>query len=275
MYSPYEIAYEKVDNCPLNGRVKHYFQIVYILSGYGKQKINGHIVPYSTGDLLLLTPADLCSFDVLKTTEFLFVSFQKHYIENNAMAIENSLKLAHLLRSASTTKGCVLYNQSDKHVVKILTEAILQEQVSNRLYSKPLIAQLMNALILLVARNLALAVPEELVEISEAKIVDILQYIQSNITNPEGLKIKKIAHIFGLSSSYVSRYFKKHSQQTLQDYIAYCRLNLIENKLLYTSMRMGEIATDLGFTDESHLNRFFKKRKNLSPSEFRKNSLLD
>lgn len=271
MYSPYEIVYEKVDECPLIERAKHYFQMVYVLAGRGNQQINGHTVPYSAGDLLLLTPADICYFDIIETTEFLFMSFQKHYIENSTLAMDNSLNLAHLLRSASTIKGCVLYNRSDKYLVKSLTEGILREQMNKSLYSKGLIEQFLNALILLVARNLASAVPAELSEISEAKIVDILHYIQLNIYHPELLKIERIAHVFDLSVTYVSRYFKKNSRQTLQDYIAHCRLRLIENKLLYSNLRVGEIANELGFTDESHLNRFFKKQKEVTPSAFRKN----
>jgi AraC-like DNA-binding protein len=35
-------------------------------------------------------------------------------------------------------------------------------------------------------------------------------------------------------------------------------------------MRMSEIVDELGFTDESHLNRVFKKYRGLSPSAFRK-----
>jgi len=35
-------------------------------------------------------------------------------------------------------------------------------------------------------------------------------------------------------------------------------------------MRMSEIVDELGFTDESHLNRVFKKHRGVSPSAFRK-----
>ena len=38
-------------------------------------------------------------------------------------------------------------------------------------------------------------------------------------------------------------------------------------------MRINEIATELGFTDESHLNKLFKKYKGIIPSEFRKMNL--
>ncbi|RTZ49323.1 hypothetical protein EJ377_01125 [Chryseobacterium arthrosphaerae] len=72
----------------MDGQVQHYFEIVYIISGNGQQKINGHRVPYTSGDLLLLTPNDVCSFEVEEITEFLRVAFHRNYIENNALAME-------------------------------------------------------------------------------------------------------------------------------------------------------------------------------------------
>jgi len=48
---------------------------------------------------------------------------------------------------------------------------------------------------------------------------------------------------------------------------------LVENRLLHSQMRICEIVEELGFTDESHLNKFFKKYRGCSPSNFRKNNL--
>jgi AraC-like DNA-binding protein len=35
-------------------------------------------------------------------------------------------------------------------------------------------------------------------------------------------------------------------------------------------MRINEIVYEFNFTDESHLNRAFRKHKGMNPSEFRK-----
>lgn len=45
---------------------------------------------------------------------------------------------------------------------------------------------------------------------------------------------------------------------------------MVESKLLHSDMRIGEIAEELGFTDESHLNRLFKKYRGCNPTEFRR-----
>lgn len=52
-------------------------------------------------------------------------------------------------------------------------------------------------------------------------------------------------------------------------------MKMVESRLLHSDMRINEIVEELGFTDESHLNRLFKKYKDVSPTEFRKiNKLL-
>lgn len=101
--------------------------------------------------------------------------------------------------------------------------------------------------------------------------MNILQYIQTNIYQPDKIKTKVISRHFGISANYLGRYFKKHLHETMQQYILNYKLKLVENRLLHSEMRISEIVTELGFTDESHLNKLFKKYKGYSPSSFRKN----
>lgn len=141
------------------------------------------------------------------------------------------------------------------------------------MYNKELIHQLINTLIVIVTRNIAKYLPEKIDERSEEKTLDILQYIQNNIYNPNMIKADVISQHFGISQNYLGRYFKKHTNETMQQYIINYKLKLIENRLLHSEMRINEIATELGFTDESHLNKLFKKYKGIIPSEFRKMNL--
>ena len=102
------------------------------------------------------------------------------------------------------------------------------------------------------------------------KSLNILQYIQSNICYPEKIKAKAISQHFGISPNYLGRYFKKQTNETMQQYILNYKMKMVESRLLHSEMRISEIVEELGFTDESHLNRLFKKYKDCNPTDFRK-----
>ena len=103
----------------------------------------------------------------------------------------------------------------------------------------------------------------------------IIHYVQANIYKPELLKAEQIANAFQISVNYLSEYFKKHTGETLQTYITNYKLRLVEARLIHSDMRINEIAFELHFTDESHLNRIFKKYKGISPSSYRKQIMFD
>ncbi|MDN3672464.1 AraC family transcriptional regulator [Flavobacterium branchiarum] len=270
IHAPYEILIEKVDECPLRDVEFNYFQIVYVVSGNGRQWVDNRVTPYAAGDMFLLTPMSKYSFDVDTTTEFLLIKFNNIYIHDKKIGLDNIQRLEFILNNAELNIGCVLNRQSDRQVVGTIAEIMRNEIANETIYGKDLIQQLMNTLIVLVARNMVVDLPDGIKETTDKKITKILQYIQTNIYSPNQLRIAIISEKFNFSETYLSRYFKKHTGETLQQYITNYRIQLIEKRLLYSDMRIGEIAFELGFSDETHLSKFFKKSKIMNPSLFRK-----
>lgn len=270
LYEPFEIVFKELNECPKKAHEHTFFELVYIVSGTGQQCINKNKFSYHKGHMFLITPDDCHSFDIEETTQFLFIRFNNIYIRNNVLPQDNIQKLEFILQHANHQPGCILKNQVDKTLVEPMVNAIIREYVNRDLYNKELIRQLINTLIVVVARNIAKSLPENINEQSEEKALEILEYIQSNIYTPEKLTAEHLGASFGISESYLGRYFKKHANETLQDYVTQYKLKLIENRLLHSEFRIGEIAREFNFTDESHLNRIFKKYKGASPSAYRK-----
>lgn len=100
---------------------------------------------------------------------------------------------------------------------------------------------------------------QRLYEYSDEKILNILQYIQSSIYEPDKIRAKTISDYSGISETYLGRYFKKHTDETLHQYTINYRIQLIENRLKNSDLQVNEIAHSFGFTDKSHLNKFFRK----------------
>lgn len=279
MYQPFEVIFKELKECPKDGHSHNFFELVYIISGTGKQCVNKSTFNYHAGHMFLITPEDCHSFDITTTTTFCFIRFNDQYIKSNYRDTDISgknervKKLEFILQNANHQPGCILRQPGDKALVKPMVDSILREYVNRDLYNKELIEHLVNTLIIVVARNIAKILPEHVNEGTEERAVNILQYIHQHIFEPEKIRTDLISRHFGVSENYLGKYFKKQTGETLQQYVINYKLRMVENRLLHSEMRIGEIAAEMSFTDESHMNKLFKKYKGLTPSDFRKSAV--
>ncbi|HWW40418.1 AraC family transcriptional regulator [Pedobacter sp.] len=271
LYQPFEIDFKEVKEFPKAVYRNNFFKLIYIVDGTGIQYINQYDFNYRKGNLFLITPEDSYSFIVEEKTTFFFLSFHDIYIRpKDSRENDWVQRMEYILQNASHRPGCILKNKVDKPLIASLVQAIFNEHTFLQIYHVKIIQQIVNTLLLVVARNIALKLPKNVKENTGEAVLDILHYIQQNIFEQGKLRSETISQTFGISLTYLGRYFKKQTGETLQQYISNYKLRLIETRLLHSDMRINEIANELNFTDESHLHRIFKKYKGLSPSEYRK-----
>lgn len=271
LYKPFEIEFREQTFHPRSGKRNNFFELIFIADGTGVQYVNKNRFNYRKGNLFLLTPQDTYSFDITTPTKFFFLRFTQHYLQTKTAKDKAAVKqVEYILKNASHRAGCILKNKADKPLIASLIESILQEQTNQQIYHDKVTEQMVDTIITVVARNIALKLPKNIKESTGEPVLEILNYIQENIFEPDNLRVEKLGKHFRISLSYLGRYFKKQTGETLQDYISNYKLRLVETRLLHSDMRINEIAYELNFTDESHLNRIFKKYKGMNPSEFRK-----
>lgn len=269
LHQPFEIEYLTLEEFRHSASKNNFFELIYIVEGTGEQHTNSNRFNYRKGNLFLLTPQDRNSFKIATTTQFFFLRFTTLYV-SLVKDRDWTERIEFILNNASHRPGCILKNHADKPLVGSLVENIIREQLNQQLYFHRIIQQLVNAIIVIVARNIALKLPKNIKENTGEKVLDVLDYIQQHIQSPDRLRARAISRQFNISLSYLGRYFKKQTGETLQEYIGKYKVRLIEIRLANTDMRINEIARELSFTDESHLNRIFKKYKGISPSEYKK-----
>lgn len=267
-----KVSYLKTEVCPVKDLQYSFFQMVYVISGSGFLNINNHRVDYREGCLMLLTPNDFHDFDISTTTEFLFIKFSERYIREYKWKGINCIEC--LLYHSSHLSGCILKNETDQFLVKAAVDSLLHIRNNNDAYNEDLTLHYVNALIVISARNIAKMRPAQATVNADKRLLSIIDYIQANIYDPQQLKASVISTAFGLSETYLGSYFKKQCGESIQHFISNYRMRLIEHRLRFSDRRINEIVNEFGFADESHLNKFFKKRHQVSLTEFRKNTAL-
>lgn len=85
------------------------------------------------------------------------------------------------------------------------------------------------------------------------------------------LSIKELSSIFGYNEKYLGKLFKKHTGETIKEYINRNRLGIAAVMLTETDLSITDISSKTGFNNVTYFNRLFKKHFTISPSEYRKN----
>ena len=94
----------------------------------------------------------------------------------------------------------------------------------------------------------------------------VLDYIDDNMH--ERIKTQAPAKIAGFSESHFSKLFKSTTGMTTYGYVTRRRLQLAEALLRMGKMRIVDVAVEVGFYDQSHLDRSFQRFCQCSPIEF-------
>lgn len=72
-----------------------------------------------------------------------------------------------------------------------------------------------------------------------------------------------------ISQTYQSRVIRQISGKTVNNYIAEALYTDARRLLVFTDLTVKEIAEQLGFSDQSSFGKFFKKKSETSPANFR------
>ncbi len=99
-------------------------------------------------------------------------------------------------------------------------------------------------------------------------IKKIMRYIESNYMHQ--IKLKDLAEMVHVNSSYLSRLIKSETGSTLTEIITTLRIEKAKELLSSGHMKTYEIAIHVGIEDPAYFSQVFKKCTGLSPSEFKK-----
>ncbi|MDR1917306.1 MAG: PocR ligand-binding domain-containing protein [Synergistaceae bacterium] len=95
-----------------------------------------------------------------------------------------------------------------------------------------------------------------------------IQYMRQNYYNK--VSLSSVAQIVDLSPSYFSKIFKKEMGCNFNTYMNIVRIEKSITLLRYENLTLANIATAVGFEDQSYFTKVFKRITGISPHRFMK-----
>jgi len=256
----------------------HYFELLYILEGTGIHTINDNNYPYSPGNLFLLTPEDSHGFKTTSDSRVCIIDFTKGLFgrrqgrdTDRAEITEFFVRMEYVFHNHQNLKGHIEANLHEEGLIKMLIMQLILEKQRPRIYTGIINQNIVFLLLNIVARLIQENIAGELRHSGNKNIIhEVTTHIQQNIYQKELLKIENLAKHFHRTPDHLNRYFKQQTGLTLKTYISRYKLRLVEARLRYSDLTISEIADEMSYTDESHLNKVFKSVHGTTARDYRK-----
>ncbi|MFT5751646.1 MAG: AraC family L-rhamnose operon regulatory protein RhaS [Flavobacteriales bacterium] len=254
--------------------IRNYFEIIFIITGKGRHFINEFIISYGEGDIFLIAPEDKHHFEIEEETTFCYFQFTELLFSSRMNLPDRSYwlhRIEHIIHHPNLLPGDAISDEHDRKLIWHIHDAILQEYEAEKEFYKHNISNMVSTTLSIIARNIRrdFAPPIKKGKDTHATIDEILSYIRQHVYETDLMKISAMADKFNMTNSTLSAYFKKKTGDSLHHYILIYKIHLVKYRLKNTEFTVSEIAYQLGFTDESHLTRIFKKYNNLTPKQYK------
>jgi YesN/AraC family two-component response regulator len=278
LHQPFELYVADMECWYERPLIYHFFEIVQILEGEGVRIVNDNRFPYHKGGIFLFTPLDCRGFDITRPTRFCSIRFSEVFLGQYRNSQERERitvwlrQLEHIFSHHNRFQELLIKQPGDCHMIAALIQQMIEEYNRKQPYYEENLQHFVTLILNILARNVTADAGTVAAQPSEPLINRMLLHIRQHINEPEKLRIGHLASRFNLSVNYVGEYFRKFTGESLQHYITQYKIKLVQQRLANSSLTISQIAGELGFTDESHLNRQFRKYTGTSPLAYRKNT---
>lgn len=226
------------------GRVDYH--ILLINSGVCEAMHRGKLYTLNAGDLIIYEPGEEQKYTFKTESTSLWCHFTGKIVKE-------------LFDSCNLTGG-VYFLSASKTIFETYSTLIQRFNQKGR-------KRMANASLLELIYNISDAITSPKQIDNSEFILPILTYINANYNKK--ITLDELAQKSGYSKSRFSHIFSEVTQTTPIKYQNGIRLKLSCEMLLSTDYSITDIASSCGFADPLYFSRIFKKKYNVTPSEYR------
>ena len=247
------------------------YELNLVLNSKGKRIIGDSIQEFESSDMVLTgpnTPHAWTGDHKSKDAHVMTLQFHTDFLSDKTLNRRITLPIKELL--IKSRRG-VLFSPE---TIDIMVGKL--DKLSNTQGFDSLLEFLSILYDLAISRNQkVLASPSYVGHIDPSKsrrIQKITSFIQDNLHNE--IRIKEVAGMVNMSETAFSHFFKKQTQRSFTDYLTDIRIGYAARELIDSEKTISEICYQSGFNNISNFNRTFKKKRGVTPSDFRSQQRL-
>lgn len=207
------------------------------------------------GDVNILSANSMAYCQWKEAISFIQLTVPPAFIEVAAQSDNNSRAAYELINTWHT------------HDAKILqiSQWLLDEQHSGGVGGKLYVDSLLNLLTVHLLRSYTdqfreARLPQRL---TQQQIQSAIDYMHAHLN--QDISLDALAQTVNISSSHLRRLFKQATGMAPHQYLINLRVNRAKELLLTNSLSISEVAAEVGFADQSHLHRHFKRIFGITP----------
>jgi AraC-like DNA-binding protein len=244
------------------------FELTLTLNSRGQRFIGDHIGEYGDGDLVLIGPnlphtwVSRSKLDEARPHHALVMWFRPEWAAPLVGGMKELRPVGEMLSRASAG---LHFSPAAAAEARPSIEALFVLKGEDRLLA------LLNVLTLLArdrkANSLATVVTHE-DSADRTRIDRVLDHI--HVHYADGISIGALTDIAALSPSGLHRLFRRHTRQTVSDYVMRLRIGEACALLSGTSRPIAHVAGDVGYNTLAHFNRQFRALKGMTPRDYRR-----
>ena len=107
-----------------------------------------------------------------------------------------------------------------------------------------------------------------IIAVADPHVAHAVNFIQNACKKP--LYVNDVAKAVGLSRRVLEKRFRVSLNRTIHEQIRKSRISVITQMLIDSAMSVSEIALSTGFSDATHIARYFRTETGVSLSEYRR-----
>lgn len=252
------------------GRHHHsFYEMLYYTDGHLTMFIKDRSYQLGTGDLILINMLDMHSstYPPDRTTERVMVRFNSGFLRN---VLGDALETATILGRFKSDDNVIHLAGPERGQLEGILDRMLRESQSQARDSVILSRLYLGELLVMIGRlsKDLFHTDRAAMTVTESTVSSIAAYIRAN--HADDLSLTSLAERFCMSRCYLARLFKKHSGFTVVQYINLVRVSEAA-RLLAPSVRVSDVAMQVGFSNLSHFGKVFRKCMGTSPRRYRSN----